>query len=90
MSEPVLTVEQMRAAERAAVDAGTSEWELMQRAGRGAALWVMRAAAGRGPRRRAGPRARFSSEAAAWVSVLLVWVEAPTSRWQLAIRCTPH
>ena len=47
MSEPVLTVEQMRAAERAAVDASTSEWELMQRAGQGAANWVMRMAAGR-------------------------------------------
>ncbi|HBK15984.1 MAG TPA: NAD(P)H-hydrate epimerase, partial [Erythrobacter sp.] len=55
MSEPVLTVEQMRAAERAAVDAGTSEWELMQRAGRGAALWVMRAAAGRGVTVLCGP-----------------------------------
>ena len=47
MSEPVLTVKQMRAAERAAMDAGTSEWELMQRAGRGAAGWVARVAAGR-------------------------------------------
>ena len=47
MSEPVLTVEQMRAAEHAAMDGGTSEWELMQRAGEGAAQWVMRVAAGR-------------------------------------------
>ncbi|WP_258319696.1 NAD(P)H-hydrate dehydratase [Qipengyuania flava] len=47
MSEPVLTVAAMRAAERAVMDAGTSEWALMQRAGEGAAQWVMRAAAGR-------------------------------------------
>jgi hydroxyethylthiazole kinase-like uncharacterized protein yjeF len=47
MSEPVLTVDQMRAAEKAAMDGGTSEWELMQRAGEGAAQWVMRVAAGR-------------------------------------------
>ncbi|MFA6218598.1 MAG: NAD(P)H-hydrate epimerase [Erythrobacter sp.] len=45
--DPVLTVARMRAAERAAMDAGTSEWELMQRAGAGAAQWVMRVAAGR-------------------------------------------
>jgi hydroxyethylthiazole kinase-like uncharacterized protein yjeF len=37
----------MRAAEQAVMDAGTSEWELMQRAGKGAARWVMRMAAGR-------------------------------------------
>ncbi|QPD00421.1 NAD(P)H-hydrate dehydratase [Qipengyuania soli] len=37
----------MRAAEQAAMAAGTSEWELMQRAGRGAAHWVARMAAGR-------------------------------------------
>ena len=43
----VLSVEAMRAAERAAMDAGTSEWDLMQRAGNGAAQWVMRMAAGR-------------------------------------------
>lgn len=43
----VVTVEQMRAAEKAAIDAGTSEWELMQRAGEGAARWVARMAAGR-------------------------------------------
>ena len=47
MNEPILTVAQMRAAERAAMDAGASEWELMQRAGEGAAQWVMRVAAGR-------------------------------------------
>ena len=47
MNESILTVTQMRAAERAAMDAGTSEWELMQRAGEGAARWVMRVAAGR-------------------------------------------
>ncbi|MDG5751128.1 NAD(P)H-hydrate dehydratase [Qipengyuania sp. XHP0211] len=43
----VLSVEAMRAAEQAAMNAGTSEWELMQRAGKGAARWVMRMAAGR-------------------------------------------
>lgn len=47
MSDPVLTVAEMRAAEQAAMAAGTSEWELMQRAGRGAAQWVARMAAGR-------------------------------------------
>lgn len=47
MTDPVLTVEEMRAAEQAAIDAGTSEWELMQRAGTGAAQWIMRVAAGR-------------------------------------------
>ena len=47
MTDAVLTVAQMRAAEAAAVDAGTSEWALMQRAGEGAAQWVARAAAGR-------------------------------------------
>ena len=47
MTEAVLTVDQMRAAEKAAMDGGTSEWELMQRAGEGAAQWVMRVAAGR-------------------------------------------
>ena len=43
----VLTVDQMRAAEQAAMSAGTSEWELMQRAGEGAAQWVGRVAGGR-------------------------------------------
>ncbi len=47
ISEPVLSVGQMRAAERAAVQAGVSEWELMQRAGKGAAERVRRLAAGR-------------------------------------------
>ncbi|TMM50478.1 NAD(P)H-hydrate dehydratase [Qipengyuania marisflavi] len=37
----------MQAAERAAMAAGTSSWELMRRAGEGAAQWVARAAAGR-------------------------------------------
>ena len=43
----VLTVEEMRAAEQAAMDSGVSEWELMQRAGLGAAQWVLRMAGGR-------------------------------------------
>ncbi len=47
MTDAVLTVEEMRAAEQAAMDGGTSEWELMQRAGEGAAQWVVRVAAGR-------------------------------------------
>jgi hydroxyethylthiazole kinase-like uncharacterized protein yjeF len=47
VSEQVLTVAQMQAAEQALVDAGTSIEELMQRAGRGAAEWVWRLAAGR-------------------------------------------
>ena len=37
MTDAILTVEQMRAAEQAAMAAGTDGWELMQRAGRGAA-----------------------------------------------------
>lgn len=47
MSESVLTVAQMRAAEQAVMDQGTSEWELMRRAGTGAARWVSRMAGGR-------------------------------------------
>lgn len=47
MIEPVLSVEQMRAAERAAMENGLSEWDLMQRAGAGSAEWVWRIAAGR-------------------------------------------
>ena len=46
-SQAVLTVDQMRAAEQAAMDGGISEWELMQRAGEGAAQWVARMAGGR-------------------------------------------
>ena len=45
--DAILSVDQMRAAERALIDAGTSEWELMLRAGEGAAQWVARMAAGR-------------------------------------------
>ena len=43
----VLTAAQMRAAEQALIGAGTSVDDLMQRAGRGAAEWVWRMAAGR-------------------------------------------
>ncbi len=46
-SEAILTVDQMRAAEQAAMDSAASEWELMQRAGQGAGQWVARMAAGR-------------------------------------------
>ena len=46
-SDPVLTVAEIQAAERALIDGGTSVDELMQRAGRGAAEWVWRIAAGR-------------------------------------------
>lgn len=46
-NDPVLTVAQMQAAEQALVDAGTSVDALMRRAGRGAAEWVWRIAAGR-------------------------------------------
>ena len=45
--DPVLTSDEMRSAETRAVAAGISEWELMQRAGRGCAQWVWRIAAGR-------------------------------------------
>ncbi|MBB3032744.1 NAD(P)H-hydrate dehydratase [Alteriqipengyuania lutimaris] len=41
-----MTVEQMRAAEAALVDSGIAEWDLMQRAGQGAADWIARLAAG--------------------------------------------
>ncbi|MFO1256792.1 MAG: NAD(P)H-hydrate dehydratase [Sphingomonadaceae bacterium] len=44
--QQILTVAQMRAAEDALIGAGTSVDELMQRAGRGAAEWVWRLAAG--------------------------------------------
>ena len=43
----VLTVAQMQAAEQALIDAGETVSSLMQRAGRGAAEWVWRVAAGR-------------------------------------------
>lgn len=46
-SDPVLTVAEMQAAEQALVDAGKDVDTLMQRAGRGAAEWVWRLAAGR-------------------------------------------
>ncbi len=46
-AEQVLTASQMRAAEDALVAQGVSIDELMQRAGRGAADWVWRVAAGR-------------------------------------------
>ena len=42
----ILTVAQMQAAEQALVDAGISVDELMQRAGRGAAEYAWRMAAG--------------------------------------------
>lgn len=45
--EPVISVDEMRAAEQAAMDAGVTERQLMQRAGEGAAQWVWRVAAGR-------------------------------------------
>jgi hydroxyethylthiazole kinase-like uncharacterized protein yjeF len=45
--DQILTAAQMRAAEQALIDSGTSVDELMQRAGRGAAEWVWRMAAGR-------------------------------------------
>ncbi|HAL84323.1 MAG TPA: NAD(P)H-hydrate epimerase, partial [Rhodobiaceae bacterium] len=42
----VLTTSQIREAEAALIDSGVEEWELMQRAGRGAADWIARLAAG--------------------------------------------
>lgn len=45
--DQILTVAQMRAAEQALIDAGSSVDALMQVAGRGAAEWVWRIAAGR-------------------------------------------
>jgi hydroxyethylthiazole kinase-like uncharacterized protein yjeF len=45
--QPVLTVAQMRAAEAAAIEAGASEWDLMLRAGEGAAEFIWRVSAGR-------------------------------------------
>jgi hydroxyethylthiazole kinase-like uncharacterized protein yjeF len=47
-ADPILTVEQMRSAEQALIDAGISVDALMQVAGRGAADWVWRMA-GEGP-----------------------------------------
>lgn len=47
MTGAVLTVAEMRAAERSAIAAGTSEWDLMRRAGEGAAEYVWRVAGGR-------------------------------------------
>ncbi len=46
-SDAILTAEQVRAAEQARIDAGTSVEQLMLRAGRGAAEYVWRLAAGR-------------------------------------------
>ena len=43
----VLTVAQMRAAEASAMRNGVGEWELMHTAGRAAAAWGARMAAGR-------------------------------------------
>ena len=40
MTDAVLTVDQMRAAEQASMDSGTSEWELMQRAGNAVAEFL--------------------------------------------------
>ena len=45
-NDPVLTVAEMQAAERALMEAGISEYELMQRAGQGAADWIRRIAVG--------------------------------------------
>lgn len=47
VADPVLTVSEMRAAEQSLIDAGTDVHQLMQIAGRGAAEWVWRIAAGR-------------------------------------------
>ncbi|MBU2342151.1 MAG: NAD(P)H-hydrate dehydratase [Alphaproteobacteria bacterium] len=54
-NDAVLTIAAMRAAEAAAVAAGTSERALMQRAGQGAAEYVWRIAAGRGVTVLCGP-----------------------------------
>ncbi len=51
----VLTAAQVRAAEQALIDSGTSVDELLQRAGRGAAEWVWRLAAGQGVTVLCGP-----------------------------------
>lgn len=46
MADAVLTTAEMRAVERTAMHGGTSEWQLMRRAGEGAAKWIARVAAG--------------------------------------------
>lgn len=46
VTDPVLTVSEMRAAEQALINAGTDVHQLMQIAGRGAAEWVWRTASG--------------------------------------------
>lgn len=47
VTDPVLTVSEMRAAEQALINAGTDVHQLMQAAGCGAAQWIWRMAAGR-------------------------------------------
>lgn len=54
-AEQILTAAQMRSAEQALIDAGTSVDELMQTAGRGAAEWVWRLSGGRSVTVLAGP-----------------------------------
>ena len=46
-ADPILTVAQIRAAEQALIDSGTSVDELMRTAGRGAGEWVWRLSGGR-------------------------------------------
>ena len=47
MADPVVTADEMRAAEDAAIASGTSVQELMRRAGEGAAEWIWRLCGGR-------------------------------------------
>ncbi|MCH2487230.1 MAG: NAD(P)H-hydrate epimerase, partial [Erythrobacter sp.] len=54
-ADAVLSVERMRAVEESAMRDGVDAWELMQRAGRGAADWVARMAAGRSVAVLSGP-----------------------------------
>lgn len=51
----ILTIEQMKAAEQALIDAGETVSTLMERAGRGAAEWIWRIAAGRSVTVMCGP-----------------------------------
>lgn len=55
MAEPIVTGEEMRDAERAAIGGGTSVDTLMRRAGEGAADWIWRMSAGRSATVLCGP-----------------------------------
>jgi hydroxyethylthiazole kinase-like uncharacterized protein yjeF len=81
VTDPVLTVAEMRAEEQALIDAGTDVHQLMQIAGRGAAEWVWRIAAGRSVTVLCGPGNNggdgYVIAEAFWARGLAVRVVAP-------------